>query len=114
MYKTIWEGVSNNLALKHIRNTKKGDLMFIYHTGQERTLIGIAEVPSDPYPDPTQKDPSFAVVDVKAKQEFSRTVYLKEIKSDATFSDVLLVVIDRLSVMPVTPSQWKRLLALVA
>jgi predicted RNA-binding protein with PUA-like domain len=83
---------------------KKGDLAFIYHTGKERALIGIAAVASDPYPDPTQKDPRFAVVDMKAKQELSRTVSLKEIKSDATFSDFLLVRIGRLSVMPVTPS----------
>ena len=110
--RTIWDGVANNLALKHLRNMKKGDLAFIYHTGKERSLIGIAEVVSDPYPDPKQKDPKLAVVDVKAKQELSRTVSLKEIKSDSAFADFLLVRIGRLSVMPVTLSQWKRLLAL--
>ena len=110
--KTIWDGVSNNLALKHLRNMKKGDLAFIYHTGKERTLVGIAEVVSDPYPDPKQKDPRLAVVDVKARQELSRGVPLQEIKSDTTFSDFLLVRLPRLSVMPVTSSQWKRLLAL--
>ncbi len=110
--KTIWDGVSNNLALKHLRNMKKEDLAFIYHTGKERTLVGIAEVVSDPYPDPKQKTPKLVVVDVKAKQELSRGVTLKEIKSDSTFSDFLLVRLPRLSVMPVTPSQWKRLLVL--
>ena len=64
--KTIWDGVSNNLALKHLRNMKKGDLAFIYHTGKERTLVGVAEVVSNPYPDPKKKDPMLAVVDVKA------------------------------------------------
>ena len=108
--KTIWDGVTNNLALKHLRDMKKGDLAFIYHTGKERTLVGIAEVVSDPYPDPKQKDSRLAVVDVKAKGEFPRGVALKEIKSDATFSDFLLVRLPRLSVMPVTSSQWKRLL----
>ena len=110
--KTIWDGVSNNLALKHLRNMKKGDLAFIYHTGKERALIGIAEVVTNPYPDPKQKDPKLAVVDVKAKQELPRAVSLKEIKSDSSFSDFLLVRLSRLSVMPVTSSQWKRLLAL--
>jgi len=110
--RTIWDGVSNNLALKHLRKMKKEDLAFIYHTGKERTLVGIAEVVSDPYPDPQQKDPKLVVVDVKAKQELFRGVALKEIKSDSTFSDFLLVRLPRLSVMPVTPSQWKRLLAL--
>ena len=74
--------------------------------------MGIAEVASDPYPDPKKKDPKFAVVDVKAQQGLSRGVALKEIKSDANFSDFLLVRLPRLSVMPVTPSQWKRLLVL--
>ena len=110
--RTIWDGVSNNLALKHLRNMKKGDLAFIYHTGKERTLVGIVEVDSDPYPDPKHKDPKLAVVDVKAQQELSRGVALKEIKSDSAFSDFLLVRLPRLSVMPVTPSQWKRLLAM--
>ena len=110
--KTIWDGVSNNLALKHLRNMKKGDLAFIYHTGKERTLVGIVEVDSDPYPDPKHKDPKLAVVDVKAQQELSRGVALKEIKSDSAFSDFLLVRLPRLSVMLVTPCQWKRLLAM--
>lgn len=110
--KTIWDGVSNNLALKHLRKMKKGDLAFIYHTGKERTLVGIAEVVSDPYPDPKQKNSKLVVVDVKAKQELPRVVTLKAIKSDSTFSDFLLVRLPRLSVMPVTPSQWKRLLVL--
>ena len=110
--KTIWDGVSNNLALKYLRNMKKGDLAFIYHTGKERILVGVAEVVSDPYPDPKQKDPKLVVVDVKAKQALPRGIALKDIKSDATFSDFLLVRLPRLSVMPVTPSQWKRLLVL--
>ena len=110
--KTIWDGVSNNLALKHLRNMKKGDLAFIYHTGEERTLVGIAEVTSDPYPDPKKKDPKLVVVDVKANRELPRGGTLKAIKSDPTFSDFLLVRLPRLSVMPVTPSQWKRLLTL--
>jgi predicted RNA-binding protein with PUA-like domain len=110
--KTVWDGVSNNFALKHLRNMKRGDLAFIYHTGKERALVGIAEVVSDPYPDPTKSDPKLAVVDVKAREELPHSVSLAAVKADSEFSDFLLVRLSRLSVMPVTPPQWNRLLAM--
>ncbi|MCH8319743.1 MAG: EVE domain-containing protein [Acidobacteria bacterium] len=110
--KTVWDGVSNNLALKHLRNMKAGDLAFLYHTGKERALVGIAEVISDPYPDPKNNDPKLAVVDVKAREELPQSVSLAEVKADSEFSDFLLVRLSRLSVMPVTPPQWNRLLAM--
>ena len=110
--KTVWDGVSNNLALKHLRNMKAGDLAFLYHTGKERALVGIADVISDPYPDPKKNDPKLAVVDVKARKELPQSVSLAEVKADSEFSDFLLVRLPRLSVMPVTPSQWNRLLAM--
>ena len=110
--KTIWDGVANNLALKHLRNIKTGDFAFIYHTGKERALVGIAKVISDPYPDPVQKDPRLVVVDVKAEQKLNRTVCLKEVKADPTFDDFLLVRLPRLSIMPITVLQWKRLLVM--
>lgn len=110
--KTIWDGVANNLALKHLRNIKTGDFAFIYHTGKERALVGIAKVISDPYPDPVQKDPRLVVVDVKAEQKLNRTVCLKEVKADPAFDDFLLVRLPRLSIMPITVLQWKRLLVM--
>ena len=110
--RTIWDGVSNNLALKHLRNMKRGDLAFIYHTGKERALVGIAEVISDPYPDPGKNDPKLVVVDVKAKEQLPQIVSLAEVKSDSAFSDFPLVRLPRLSVMPVTLPQWNRLLAM--
>ncbi|MEE2821783.1 MAG: EVE domain-containing protein [Acidobacteriota bacterium] len=110
--KTIWDGVANNLALKHLRNIKTGDFAFIYHTGKERALVGIAKVISNPYPDPVQKDPRLVVVDVKAEQKLNRTVCLKEVKADPTFDDFLLVRLPRLSIMPITVPQWKRLLVM--
>jgi predicted RNA-binding protein with PUA-like domain len=109
---TIWDGVSNNLALKHLRKMKAGDLAFLYHTGKERALVGIAEVISDPYPDPKKSDVKLAVVDVKAREELPHSVSLAEVKADSEFSDFLLVRLPRLSVMPVTPPQWTRLLAM--
>jgi len=110
--KTVWDGVSNNFALKHLRNIKAGDLAFIYHTGKERALVGIAEVISDPYPDPKKSDAKLAVVEVKAREELPQSVSLAEVKADSEFSDFLLVRLSRLSVMPVTPPQWNRLLAM--
>ncbi len=110
--KTVWDGVSNNLALKHLRNMKAGDLAFLYHTGKERALVGIADVISDPYPDPKKNDPKLAVVDVKAREQLPQSVSLADVKADSEFSDFLLVRLPRLSVMPVTPSQWNRLLAM--
>ena len=110
--RTIWDGVSNNLALKHLRNMKSGDLAFIYHTGKERALVGIAEVISDPYPDPAKNDAKLVVVDVKAKESLPQIVSLADVKADSEFSDFPLVRNPRLSVMPVTPAQWNRLLAM--
>ncbi len=110
--RTVWDGVSNNLALKHLRNIKAGDWAFLYHTGKERALVGIAEVISDPYPDPKKNDPKLAVVEVKAREQLPQSVSLAEVKADSKFSDFPLVRLPRLSIMPVTPPQWNRLLAM--
>ncbi len=110
--KTVWDGVSNNLALKHLRKMKAGDLAFLYHTGKERALVGIAEVISNPSPDPRKSDPKLVVVDVKAREELPQSDSLAEVKADSEFSDFPLVRLPRLSVMPVTPPQWNRLLAM--
>ena len=66
--KTVWDGVHNNLALKHIRNMKKDDLSFFYHTGTERQVVGIMTITSDPYPNPEEDNERFVVVDVKFKK----------------------------------------------
>lgn len=107
--KTVWDGVSNNLALKYLRQIKKGDRALIYHTGDERAAVGIADVASDPYPDPKESDPKLVVVDVKPSKRLSRPVTLAQVKSDERLQDFLLVKMSRLSVMPVTEEQWKLL-----
>jgi len=108
--KAVWDGVSNNLALKHLRGIRKGDEVFIYHTGDEKQLVGIAAVISNPHPDPKEGDPRLAVVDIKPKARLKRAVALAEIKADKTFKNFDLVRISRLSVMPVSEQQWKRLM----
>jgi len=107
-----WDGVTNNLALKHIRSMSKGDLAFIYHTGDEKSIVGIAVITSDPYPDPKANDPKIVVVDLKPKERLKNPVPLSAIKARKEFADFALVRIGRLSVMPVSASQWKMLLAM--
>jgi len=109
---TIWDGVNNNLALKHIRTMQIGDLALIYHTGDERRAMGIAEVITMPYVDPKLDDPKRAVVDVKAIQLLTKPVSLSEIKKDPDFEGFDLIRISRLSVVPVSEAHWQKILKL--
>ncbi len=110
--KATWDGVSNPVALKNIREMQKGDLAFIYHTGDEKAIVGIAEVTSAAYPDPKQDNPKLVVVDLKPVERVKSPVSLAAVKAKKEFADFALVRIGRLSVMPVTPVQWKSLLAM--
>jgi predicted RNA-binding protein with PUA-like domain len=110
--RTRWEGVSNAVALKHLRSMLEGDDALIYHTGNEKSLVGLARIASAPYPDPARKDERLVVVDVEAGKALPRPVPLAEIKADPAFKDLGLVRLSRLSVVPVEPDQWKRLLAM--
>jgi predicted RNA-binding protein with PUA-like domain len=107
--KTVWDGVNNALALKHIRSMKKGDLVLIYHTGDERAAIGVAEVTSAPYADPKEGDEKLAVFDLKAKKKLPRPVTLSDIKADKAFAGWDLLRIGRLSVVPVPQPMWDRI-----
>ena len=108
--RAVWDGVSNSLALKHIRSMRKGDQALIYHSGDEKALVGLARIASDPYPDPKAGDPKLAVVDVEAGERLARSVALAAVKADPAFADLGLVRMSRLSVIPVPPEQWQRLL----
>jgi predicted RNA-binding protein with PUA-like domain len=110
--KAVWDGVANATALQHIRTMKKGDQALVYHTGKIRAAIGIADVTKDAYPDPKEKDERLAVVDLKPKKKLARPVTLDEIKADKTFAGWDLLRIGRLSVVPVPPAMWKRVLTL--
>jgi predicted RNA-binding protein with PUA-like domain len=107
--KTTWDGISNALALKHIRTMAKGDLVLIYHTGDERQAVGIAEIISEPYADPKEDDEKLAVVDLKAKRALQRPVTLEEFKADKAFQGWDLLRIGRLSVVPVPEKMWERI-----
>ncbi|MDO7786680.1 EVE domain-containing protein [Desulforamulus aquiferis] len=102
-----WEGVRNFAALKHLRQMKPGDLAFIYHTGKEKAVVGVAEIVSDPYPDPGEQDARLIIVDVIPRYPINRPVTLREIKENPLFQEWLLVHRPRLSVMPVSEDHWK-------
>jgi predicted RNA-binding protein with PUA-like domain len=107
---TVWDGVHNNLALKHMNNMSKGDLVLFYHTGTERQAVGIMEVTSKPYPNPKEDNKRFIVVDVKYKKPLKRPVTLDEMKKQKKFKDWELIRISRLSVMPVPKDIWDSIL----
>ena len=110
--KTTWDGVTNALALKHIRSMSKGDDVILYHTGGERAAVGLAQVASAPYPDPAAGDEKLVVVDLKPKEKLTRPVTLDDIKADPAFAGWDLLRIGRLSVVPVPDAVWDRLLEL--
>ena len=108
--KAVWDGVANNTALKHIRTINKGDLALIYHTGDERQAVGVAEITSKPYADPKQDDEKLVVFDLKPKEKLPRPVTLSEIKADKAFEGWDFLRIGRLSVVPVPERIWKRII----
>jgi predicted RNA-binding protein with PUA-like domain len=110
--KTVWDGVSNAVALKHIRSMAPGDPLLIYHSGEGKELVGLARVTSAPYQDPKQNDPKLVVVDIEVGRRLPRTVSLAAVKADPFFADLGLVRMSRLSVIPVPEHQWNKLLAM--
>jgi predicted RNA-binding protein with PUA-like domain len=106
---TVWDGVSNALALRHIRSMRKGDEALIYHTGDERAAIGVAQIASDPYPDPQAGDDRVVVVKIRRGKKLKRPVTLSDIKADRTFAGWDLLRIGRLGVVPVPPRMWDRI-----
>lgn len=109
---TTWDGVSNNLALKHVRQVRRGDQILIYHSGEEKSIVGVAEATSDAYPDPKAGESRLAVFDLRAVRRVAKPVTLAAIKGAAEFAKFELVRMPRLSVMPVPPALWERLLGM--
>ncbi|HEV7300405.1 MAG TPA: EVE domain-containing protein [Tepidisphaeraceae bacterium] len=107
-----WDGVANALALKHMREMKKGDEVFIYHTGDEKAVVGIAKVTGAPYPDPKADDEKLTVIDLKPVKRLAKPVRLATVKADKAFAGWALISNSRLSAMPVPPAMWERVLEL--
>lgn len=108
--RTMWDGVHNNLALKHMREMRPGDLVLYYHTGTERRAVGVMEVISEPYPNPEESNERFVVVDVKHVSTFAKPVTLEQMRRQEDFAGWELLRIGRLSVMPVPEPIWERIL----
>lgn len=109
---TVWDGVNNALALKHLRMMLLEDLALIYHTGKERQVMGVAEIFSQPYADPALNDSKRVVVDVRAVGRVNQPVTLTQIKQDSKFTDFDLLRLPRLSVVPVSEFYWQYLIEL--
>ena len=107
--RTVWAGVRNPLAQKHLKSIRKGDRIFYYHTGKEKAVVAIARADSDPYDDPKDTSGKLAVVDIVPEKKLARPVTLAAIKADAAFASFALVRMSRLSVMPVSEAEWKRI-----
>ena len=105
--KTMWDGVANNLALKNLKDIKKGDEILIYHTGDEKTAVGVARALSVAYPDPSKKDPKLLVVDIEAVKPLPKPVTLAEVKANKKLANFDLVRLSRLSIMKVSDEQWE-------
>ncbi|MGO8764918.1 MAG: EVE domain-containing protein [Limisphaerales bacterium] len=109
-----WTGVRNFAARNNLRAMKKGDLVFFYHSVEEKSVVGLARVERESYPDPTAKEGDWAAVDLAPVQALAKPVTLTQIKADPTLKEMALVRLGRLSVSPVTAGQFSRLLALSA
>ena len=106
--RTVWAGVKNPLAQKHLRSIRKGDRIFYYHTGTQKAVVAIARAAGDAYPDPEDPSGKRFVVDVVPEKTLPRPVTLSAIKADRAFATFPLVRMSRLSVMPVSDAEWAR------
>ena len=102
-----WSGVRNFTARRHLKEMKTGERAFFYHTGEERQIVGIAEVIREAYPDPTDAKGVFKAVDVKSVKPLPKPVTLAAIKGAPRLKDMALVKYSRLSVQPVSVGEWK-------
>jgi predicted RNA-binding protein with PUA-like domain len=110
--KTAWTGVRNFAARLNLRAMKSGDRVFFYHSGEEKSVVGLARVVKEFYPDATADDGDWSCVDLSAEKELSKPVTLTEIKADKILKEMILAKQSRLSVSPVTREQFERLLKL--
>ena len=107
---SMWDGVRNYQARNNLKEMKKNDLCFFYHSVTERSIIGIVKVVKEYYPDPTDTTGRFVVVDVKATKKLQNSVSLDQIKKNNKLRDIALVKQSRLSVMPLTKKEWNEII----
>jgi predicted RNA-binding protein with PUA-like domain len=110
--KTVWDGVRNFEARNNLRQMKKGDLVLFYHSGDDKAVVGIAKVLREAYPDPTSKEGDWSAVDLGPVKPLAEYVSLGQMKADAGFEGLSLLKKSRLSVLPVSPAHFARILKL--
>lgn len=110
--KTVWDGVRNFQARSNLKKMEKGDVVFIYHTGDQKAIIGEARVTRSAFPDP--KDAEWIVVELSVGKPLKKPISLAQIKSDKRLQDMVLVRASRLSVQPVKPSEYEIITGLSA
>ncbi len=110
--KAVWDGVTSPGGLFQIKQVKKGDTAFIYHTGDEKQVVGIAEITTDPYIDPKAGNPKLFIFDIKPKSKLKNPVTLAKLKADKRFKDSRLINEQRLSVQPMPENLWNVILEL--
>lgn len=108
--RTAWDGVRNALAIIHLKAMKPGDSALVYHSGADKALVGLAEIVSEPRPDPTDPSGKSVCPDLRHVRTFARRPTLKEIKAEPKLEGLELIRMSRLSVMPVSEAHWKVLL----
>jgi predicted RNA-binding protein with PUA-like domain len=110
--KTVWDGVRNFQARSNLKSMKKEDIVFIYHTGDEKAIVGLAKIAKEAYPDPKDKD--WVVVEISADKKLKKPVSLAEVKSTKNLSNMVLVKASRLSVQPVREDEFALIMELSA
>lgn len=110
--RTVWDGISNPVALKHLATVRKGDTVVVYHTGDEKQAVGLAVAASAPYADPKLDEPKRLVVELEAKRALGKPVTLAQVKADPILMKTDLARLPRLSVVPFTTEQYQRLMEL--
>ena len=107
---SMWDGVRNYQARNNLKEMKKNDLCFFYHSVTERSIVGIVKVVKEHYPDPTDKTDRFVVVDVKAVKKLKKPVSLEKIKLNNKLKNIALIKQSRLSVMPIKEVEWNEII----
>lgn len=112
--RTAWTGVRNYAARNHLQAMKRGDKVLYYHTGDERAVVGVAEVSRAAFPDETANEPGWVAVELKAGPALKQPVPLAAIKQEPALANMALLRISRLSVQPVTSAEFDRIVKLGA
>ena len=108
--RTAWTGVRNFAARNHLRAMRKGDVVFFYHSGEEKSVVGLARVEKEFYPDPTADDGDWSCVDLAPEKPVTAPVTLAQIKGDKILREMVFVKQSRLSVSPMSKGQFERMM----